>query len=160
MAKSGSPLFFIAEKEQRTEFNHKRNLYPVPDKSDFRLAFRQMAEEKMPENTMKSENSAAGTKGKRNRGLQKRNVNFSHFFAVKTLISGQFWDIIQISLGKRSPARAFQTEEIGLDESREMRSAEETRSLEQNTQASKSDEKNFRRENRGGKNFSYRRRNL
>lgn len=90
---------------------------------------------------MKSENSAAGKKGEWNRGLQRRNVNFSHFFAVKTLISGQFWDIIQISLGKRSPARAFQTEEIGLDESREMSSAEETRSLEQNTQASKSDEK-------------------
>lgn len=109
---------------------------------------------------MESKVSAIRRKEEHNRLLHKENVNFSHFFVVKTLILGRFWDIIQVSLGKRSPARAFQTEEIGLDESREMRSAEETRSLEQNTQASKSDEKNFRRENRGGKNFSYRRRNL
>lgn len=102
-------------------------------------------------NTVESKVSAIRRKGKHNRLLHKENVNFSHFFTVKTLISGQFWDIIQVSLGKRSPARAFQTEEIGLEESREMRSAEETRSLEQNTQASKSDEKNFRRENRGDK---------
>jgi hypothetical protein len=160
MAKSGSPLFFIAEKEQETEFNHKRNLYPVPDKSDFRLILWQISEGKKPGNTMESKASAIRRKEEHNRLLHKENVNFSHFFAVKTLISGRFWDIIQVSLGKRSPARAFQTEEIGLDESREMSSAEETRSLEQNTQASKSDEKNFRRENRGGKNFSYRRRNL
>lgn len=160
MAKSGSPLFFIAEKEQKTEFNHKRNLYPVPDKLDFRLAFRQISGEKRPENTVESKVLAIRRKKKNNRLLHKDNVNFSHFFAVKTLILGRFWDIIQVSLGKRSPARAFQTEEVRLDESREMRSAEETRSLEQNTQASKSDEKNFRRENRGDKKFSYRRRNL
>lgn len=109
---------------------------------------------------MESKISAIRRKEEHNRLLHKENVNFSHFFAVKTLISGQFWDIIQISLGKRSPARAFRTEEIRLDESRETSSAEETRSLEQNTQASKSDEKNFRRENRGDKKFSYRRRNL
>lgn len=119
-----------------------------------------MRREKAEKNTVESKISAIRRKEEHKKLLYKDNVNYSHFFAVKTLISGRFWDIIQISLGKRSPARAFQTEEIGPDESREMRSAEETRSLEQNTQASKSDGKNFRRENRGDKNFSYRRRNL